>query len=112
MPLRNSSNSSSNPNSGDPYAPPHSPNDDDDDGDSDNFQSILAPYAPLLQKLTFSSILGYCSAITAKRIGKSIAFAVGLGFVVCQGLVYKGFVTVDWKRVETSVAHAVDTVRS
>lgn len=94
--------SSSNPNSGDPYAPPN------DDGDSD-FNSILTAYKPLLKKLTFSSFMGYCTAITTKRVGKSLAFVAGLGFVVLQGLVYKEFIDVDWKKVEKSVADAVDT---
>ncbi len=121
MPLWNSrnKNNSSNPNSGDPYAPPPPQGDDDNDDDgagnnyeNDDFHSILAPYIPLLQRLTLSSVLGYCSAITAKRIGKSLAFTVGLGFIVCQGLVYKGIVNVDWKQVEKSVAQVVDTVSS
>ncbi|KAL7523608.1 hypothetical protein ACHAXR_000255 [Thalassiosira sp. AJA248-18] len=94
---------SSNPNSGDPYGPPS----DDDDS---NFNSLLTAYRPLLQKLTFSSFMGYCSAITAKQVGKSVAFVVGFGFMVLQGLVYKGFIDVDWKKVEKSVVDVVDTV--
>ena len=109
MPLWNS-----NPNSGDRYAPPPPKDNNEDDDDNDesdsDLHSLLAPYTPFLQTLTLSSFLGYCSAITAKRIGKSLAFTIGLGFIVCQGLVYKGFVTVDWKEVEKSVAQVVDTV--
>ena len=54
--------------------------------------------------------MGYCSAITAKQVGKGMVFVVGLGFVFLQGLVYKGFIDVDWKQVEKSVVEAVDTV--
>lgn len=100
---------SSNPNSGEPYAPP---NDSGDDSDSPlDFNSILTKYKPLLQKLSLSSVMGYCSAITAKRVGKSVAFVAGLGFMVLQGLVYAEFVAVDWKKVEKKVVDAVDTVR-
>ena len=56
--------------------------------------------------------MGYCSAIAAKRIGKHVAFIAGIGFIVLQGLVHKGFVHVNWKEVEKSVADAVDTVSS
>ena len=56
--------------------------------------------------------MGYCSAITAKRVGKSVAFVAGLGFMVLQGLVYAEFIAVDWKKVEKKVVDAVDTVRS
>ena len=96
--------SSSNPNSGDPYGPP---NDDDEDS---SFNAMLAAYKPLLQKLTLSSFMGYCSAITAKRVGKSLAFVAGLGFITLQCLVHKGFVDVDWKKVEKSVVGVIDTV--
>mmetsp|Transcript_13990 Transcript_13990/g.21643 ORF Transcript_13990/g.21643 Transcript_13990/m.21643 type:complete len:140 (+) Transcript_13990:167-586(+) len=91
---------SSNPNSGDPYAPP-SPNDDDN--------SILSHYRPLIQQFSLSSLLGYCSAVSAKRIGKTLAFIGGLAFVSLQALVHKGFISVDWKKIEESVKDAVDT---
>jgi len=54
--------------------------------------------------------MGYCSAITAKRVGKAVAFAIGMGFVVLQGLAYQGFVDVNWKQVEKKVVEAVDRV--
>lgn len=97
--------SSSNPNSGEPYGPPSDGGDDDS-----KFNAMLAAYRPLLTKLTFSSVMGYCSAITAKKIGKGIAFVAGLGFMALQGMAYAGFVDVNWKEVEKSVANAVDTV--
>ena len=96
---------SSNPNSGDPYAPP-----DDGDNNDINIDAILSTYKPLLKQLTFSSFMGYCSAVTAKKLGKGMAFVAGLGFVTLQGLAYAGFVTVDWKKVEKSVVDRIDTV--
>ena len=96
---------SSNPNSGDPYAPV---NDDDEDG----LGAILAASKPFLKKLSFSSFMGYCSAVTTKAVGKGVAFCVGLGFVFIQTLVFKGFINVDWKKVEEKVVEAVDAVSS
>ena len=89
----------------DPYAPSN-----DDDGESSNIGAIIAPYKPILSKLTVSSLMGYFSAITAKRVGKGIAFIAGLGFIALQGMVYSGFVTVDWKKIEKSAVDALDTV--
>lgn len=94
--------SNSNPSSGEPYGPP---NDEDS-----SFNALVGPYKPLLQKLTLSSVMGYCSAITAKKIGKGIAFVAGLGFLALQGLAYKGIVDVNWKELEKNVANAVDMV--
>ena len=92
---------SSNPNSGDPYAPP-SPNNNDPN-------SILSQYRPLIQQFSLSSLLGYCSAVSAKRIGKTLAFIGGLAFVSLQALVHQGYISVDWKKIEQSVKEAVDT---
>ena len=90
----------------DPYAPLN------DDGESSNFGAIIAPYKPMISKLTVSSLMGYFSAITAKRVGKGIAVIAGLGFIALQGMVYSGFVTVDWKKMEKSAVDALDTVSS
>jgi uncharacterized membrane protein (Fun14 family) len=90
----------------DPYAPPS------DNGESSKISAILAPYKPIMSKLTISSVMGYCSAITAKKVGKGIAFIAGMGFIALQGMVYSGFVTVDWKKVEKSAMDALDTVSS
>eukprot|EP00584_Thalassiosira_punctigera_P007664 CAMPEP_0172528126 /NCGR_PEP_ID=MMETSP1067-20121228/2619_1 /TAXON_ID=265564 ORGANISM="Thalassiosira punctigera, Strain Tpunct2005C2" /NCGR_SAMPLE_ID=MMETSP1067 /ASSEMBLY_ACC=CAM_ASM_000444 /LENGTH=137 /DNA_ID=CAMNT_0013311989 /DNA_START=116 /DNA_END=529 /DNA_ORIENTATION=+ len=90
---------SSNPNSGDEAAS----NDDDS-----NFNSILATYKPLIKNLTFSSFMGYCSAFTAKTIGKGVVFMAGLGFMTLQGLAYTGFIDVNWKNVEKSVVKKID----
>lgn len=92
---------SGNPN--DPYAPP------DDSGD-EGFNALLTQYKPLLQKLSISSFMGYCSAISAKRVGKSLAVVIGLGFVVIQGLAHHGFVEVDWNKVKKSATDVIDTV--
>jgi len=92
---------SGNPN--DPYAPP------DDSGD-EGFNALLTQYKPLLQKLSISSFMGYCSAISFKRVGKSLAVVIGLGFVVIQGLAHHGFVEVDWNKVKKSATDVIDTV--
>ena len=91
---------SGNPN--DPYAPP------DDSGD-ESFNALLTQYKPLLQKLSISSFIGYCSA-SFKRVGKSLAVVIGLGFVVIQGLAHHGFVEVDWNKVKKSATDVIDTV--
>jgi len=92
---------SGNPN--DPYAPP-------DDSSDEGFNALLTQYKPLLQKLSISSFMGYCSAVSFKRVGKSLAVVIGLGFVVIQGLAHKGFVEVDWNKVKKSATDVIDTV--
>mmetsp|Transcript_14086 Transcript_14086/g.29859 ORF Transcript_14086/g.29859 Transcript_14086/m.29859 type:complete len:131 (-) Transcript_14086:69-461(-) len=90
--------SSSNPNSGD------SPD------DSDPINDLIEKSKPILEKLTFSSFMGYCSAVSAKKIGKSVAFIVGLSFIGLQSLAHMGYIAVDWKKVEKSAMDLIDTV--
>mmetsp|Transcript_24698 Transcript_24698/g.51253 ORF Transcript_24698/g.51253 Transcript_24698/m.51253 type:complete len:136 (-) Transcript_24698:219-626(-) len=89
--------SSSNPNSGD------SPD------DSDPINDLIEKSKPILEKLTFSSFMGYCSAVSAKKIGKSVAFIVGLSFIGLQSLAHMGYIAVDWKKVEKSAMDLIDT---
>mmetsp|Transcript_8509 Transcript_8509/g.15380 ORF Transcript_8509/g.15380 Transcript_8509/m.15380 type:complete len:136 (-) Transcript_8509:346-753(-) len=85
------------------------PNSDESDNDEDsNLNTLLTVYKPLLSKLTFSSFMGYCSAFTAKKIGKGMMFIAGLGFMTLQGLAYTGWVDVNWKEVEKSVVNKID----
>lgn len=91
---------SSNPNSGDPYAP--FPDDED-------FYSILSHYRPLIQQFSLSTLLGYCAAVSTKRIGKSLAFIGGLAFISLQAMVHRGYITVDWKKIEKCVVSVVDS---
>ncbi len=54
--------------------------------------------------------MGYCSAVSAKKIGKSVAFIVGLSFIGLQSLAHMGYIAVDWKKVEKSAMDLIDTV--
>lgn len=67
---------------------------------------------PILTKLTFGSLMGYCSGYATKRIGKAAAFAVGVSFMVMQGLVSTGYINIDWGKVKDDAIKSVDTVSS
>lgn len=80
----------------DPYAPKEN--------------DLVAKYKPLMAKLTLSSMMGYCTAVAAKRIGTAVAFVAGVGFIALQGLVYAGVAELDWKEAEKGIVKAIDTV--
>ena len=92
------------------YAPEHDhylPNQTDE---VDAISQALDWLKPALGKLTFGGFVGYCSGIAAKKIGKAVAAAIGLGFIAIQGAVYTGYVDVDWAKVQDDVIKKVDTV--
>jgi FUN14 domain-containing protein 1 len=46
------------------------------------------------------SVMGYCSGYASKQFGKAVAFYVGCGFVIIQGLAYKGYIDVKWNSIK------------
>ena len=63
---------------------------------------------PALTKITFGSLVGYCSGVATKKIGRALAIVAGVGFMLVQGAVYSGYIDVDWKKVQDDVASKVD----
>eukprot|EP00559_Dactyliosolen_fragilissimus_P002729 CAMPEP_0184854794 /NCGR_PEP_ID=MMETSP0580-20130426/191_1 /TAXON_ID=1118495 /ORGANISM="Dactyliosolen fragilissimus" /LENGTH=98 /DNA_ID=CAMNT_0027349129 /DNA_START=63 /DNA_END=356 /DNA_ORIENTATION=+ len=64
---------------------------------------------PVLSKLTFGSIVGYCSGAATKKVGKAIAVLGGLAFIAIQSAVYSGYVEVNWNKVQKEAIAKVDT---
>jgi uncharacterized membrane protein (Fun14 family) len=80
--------------------------------DGDKVTQLIDAAKPILQKLTFSSFMGYCGGITAKKVGKGMAIVIGVTFFGLQGLAYKGLIDIDWKKVQSSAVSTIDTVSS
>ena len=63
----------------------------------------LTTVAPYLQQLTFGAVAGFLVGYALKKVGKFVAIAIGLLFVVIQTLAYFGFLTVNWGEVQGRV---------
>ncbi|KAI8881350.1 FUN14-domain-containing protein [Backusella circina FSU 941] len=74
-------------------------------------ETPLSSKEPLLNKgeLSFGAALGVCTGYFAKKISKLIVLCVGLVFVFLQYLSSKGYVNVDWRRMERGYQHQLDT---
>ncbi len=66
-------------------------------------QLELERIAPYLEQLSFGLIAGFAAGYALKKVGKLMAFAVGLLFVSLQVLAYFGFVTINWVEVQHQV---------
>lgn len=60
----------------------------------------LTTIAPYLQQLTFGAVAGFMVGYALKKVGKVVAIAIGLVFVLIQVLAYYGFVSVNWGEVQ------------
>mmetsp|Transcript_6553 Transcript_6553/g.8516 ORF Transcript_6553/g.8516 Transcript_6553/m.8516 type:complete len:125 (+) Transcript_6553:63-437(+) len=75
----------------------------------DPVNAIIAQAKPIIAKLGFGTVVGYCSGMAMKKIGKAVAFVIGMGFIVVQGAVSAGYIAVDWNKVQSDVVSTVDT---
>lgn len=76
----------------------------------DHVETALDKLKPMLQELSFGGLMGYCSGLAMKKIGKAVAFVVGVGFVGLQGAVYGGYLDVDWMKIKDDALKPLDTV--
>lgn len=58
---------------------------------------------PFVEQLGFGAVAGFAAGYALKKVGKLVAIAIGLLFVVVQLLAYFGFVTINWGTVQSSV---------
>ncbi|MDF1521950.1 MAG: FUN14 domain-containing protein [Trueperaceae bacterium] len=63
----------------------------------------LASWWPLASQLGVGLVAGFAAGYALKKVGKLLAVAIGLLFVVVQVLAWQGFLTVNWGEVEARV---------
>lgn len=63
----------------------------------------LSSVFPFVEQLGFGALAGFAAGYALKKVGKLLAIALGLLFVVLQVLAYYGFVQVDWGAVQRQV---------
>lgn len=61
-----------------------------------------------LGDISLGTGLGFCSGYALKQVGKVAAVTVGALFVLAQVASAKGYVDINWKKVEKDVITAVD----
>jgi len=76
---------------------------------NDPINQLLDKAKPIISKISFGSIVGYCSGAAAKKIGKAVAILCGLGFIAIQSAASAGYVEVDWEKVKDDTIAKVDT---
>ena len=63
----------------------------------------LGSWLPVASQLGVGLVAGFAVGYALKKVGKLLAVAVGLVFVVVQVLAYQGLLTVHWGEVEARV---------
>ena len=76
----------------------------------DPVEQALEKLKPLLSGLSFGSVMGYCSGYAFKKVGKAVAFVVGVGFIGLQAVVSTGYIDVNWGKMKEDALKKVDAV--
>lgn len=77
----------------------------------DAVESALEKATPFLTNVTFGGMMGYTTGYAMKKIGKAVAFFVGVTFIALQTGVYAGYIDVDWLKIKDSAFKQIDAVR-
>ena len=78
---------------------------------SDAMTIAIEKAKPIIAKISFGSVVGYCSGYAIKQAGKMAAVVLGAGFIAVQTCVSAGYIQVDWGKVKDDAIKKVDTVR-
>ena len=65
---------------------------------------------PLLAQLGFGGVAGLCVGYALKKLGKIVAFIIGLAFLGLQLLAWKGIISINYAAMEqwgNEVIHSV-----
>lgn len=85
---------------------PSNPHKQDDEDDA--VTRAIDQAKPWLSRLSFGTVVGYCSGMATRRIAKATAFLVGVGFIAVQVAVSSGIVTVDWSQLQVHSHRIMD----
>eukprot|EP00814_Leptocylindrus_danicus_P021449 CAMPEP_0116032582 /NCGR_PEP_ID=MMETSP0321-20121206/18256_1 /TAXON_ID=163516 /ORGANISM="Leptocylindrus danicus var. danicus, Strain B650" /LENGTH=123 /DNA_ID=CAMNT_0003508047 /DNA_START=43 /DNA_END=414 /DNA_ORIENTATION=+ len=75
----------------------------------DPMASAISKIKPLLSKMTFGSVIGYCSGTAAKTVGKAMAIGIGFIYIAVQSAAYSGYIDVNWDKVQKEAISKIDT---
>ena len=79
--------------------------------EKDPVESAIEKMKPMLSQISFGSFVGYCSGTALKKIGKVLAFIIGVGYIGIQSGVNAGYINIDWEKVQEDAIKPIDTVR-
>lgn len=76
----------------------------------DPVEQALELAKPLAAQMSFGAVMGYCSGYAMKKVGKAVAFGVGIIFIGLQAAVSTGYISVDWAKIQSDTMKKMDTV--
>ncbi|OQS04845.1 hypothetical protein THRCLA_02947 [Thraustotheca clavata] len=76
--------------------------------DDDAVSRLIEQFGSKIGEISFGGFLGFCSGVAIKQVGKAAAFGIGALFVLAQVAASKGYININWSKVEKDAIAAVD----
>jgi FUN14 domain-containing protein 1 len=72
--------------------------------------TAVSSFSPnrLAGKFGIGTVFGICAGAALKRFTKDAAVVAGTGLISLQILQHYGYITIQWKKVQSDIVHAVD----
>lgn len=77
----------------------------------DQVSEIIKANGPAMNQLGFGGVMGYCSGMAFRRVGRVVGVVIGVGFMGAQAAAASGYVDIDWNKVKDDAIKQIDTVR-
>lgn len=76
----------------------------------DQVTQFIKANMPAAEQLGFGGVMGYCSGMAFRRVGRAFGVVLGIGFMGAQAAASSGYVDIDWNKVKNDAIKPFDTV--
>ena len=80
------------------------------EGLPDPVKEFIEKSSPAMGEIGFGGVMGYCSGVAFRRVGRAMGVVVGLGFIGVQAAASSGYLNVDWNKIRDDAIKPLDTV--
>jgi uncharacterized membrane protein (Fun14 family) len=77
---------------------------------SDPVIEMLERAKPAIEQLSFGGMMGFCSGMAFRRVGRAFGVVIGVGFMGIQAASSAGYLEVDWEKIKVDVIKPLDVV--
>lgn len=77
----------------------------------DPMEIFIERAGPAATQVGFGSIVGYCSGLAFRKVGRFAGVVLGMGYIGVQAAASSGYITVNWDKVQNDAMKPLDAVR-
>lgn len=79
---------------------------------NDAVNEMMERMKPAATEVSFGGLMGFCSGMAFRRVGRAAGVVIGLGFMGAQAAASSGYLQIDWEKVKKdAVIDPLDAVR-